>query len=202
MISQDLQALIGATDIYLLDQILKGRYQLGYRLLDAGCGGGRNLHWFLRNGFEIYGVDRDPLAIAALQEQHPDLPAGRFLACDAATLPFPDGHFEGIISSAVLHFAESTRHFFQLVDELHRVLKGGGSLFIRMTSDIGIEDKVVPTGEGVFLLPDGSTRFLLTRALLEELLRRYDFRFLEEFKTVNVGDKRCMSTLVLQKSGR
>ncbi len=86
-----------------------------------------------------------------------------------------------------------------MLDEMYRVLKPGGSLFIRMASDIGIEDKVQCIGENVYKIPDGSTRFLLTRDLLNQTLRRYSFTFLEDFKTVNVNDIRCMSTLVLQK---
>jgi ubiquinone/menaquinone biosynthesis C-methylase UbiE len=99
----------------------------------------------------------------------------------------------------VLHFAKNTSHFFEMMNEMVRVLKPGGSLFIRMTSDIGIENKVVPINKGVYLLPDGSNRFLLTRSLLDQLMQQYTLTMAEEFKTVNVNDIRCMSTLVLIK---
>jgi tellurite methyltransferase len=81
-----------------------------------------------------------------------------------------------------------------------RVLKPGGSLFIRMTSDIGIENKVKVINDGVYLIPDGSTRFLLTKSLLASIFQQYPLSFIEPFKTVNVDDMRCMSTLVLQKN--
>ena len=38
------QELIGNTDIYLIDQIMKNRYNQQDKILDAGCGNGRNLH--------------------------------------------------------------------------------------------------------------------------------------------------------------
>ena len=41
----------GDIDIYLFDQLLKGRLDASMSLLDAGCGGGRNLYYFLRNGY-------------------------------------------------------------------------------------------------------------------------------------------------------
>jgi len=41
-----LKEAINGTDIYLLDQILKDRYETGDKILDAGCGKGRNLKWF------------------------------------------------------------------------------------------------------------------------------------------------------------
>jgi tellurite methyltransferase len=199
MINADVVAVIGAMDIYLVDQVMKGRYQAGEVLLDAGCGRGRNMHWFLRNDFEIYGIDTDPLLIDELVRQNPVLPQGRFRVNAVEKTSFASEFFDGIISSAVLHFASSTTHFFQMLAELYRVLKPGGTLFLRMASDIGMEKKVQPLGDGVFLIPDGSTRFLLTRDLLEQVLARFPFSFLENFKTVNVADVRCMSTLVLQK---
>ena len=78
-----------------------------------------------------------------------------------------------------------------------RVIKQGGTLFIRMTSDIGIEHHVRKISEGVYLIPDGSKRFLLTRSLLTQLMGKYNLTFLEEFTTVNVNDVRCMSTMML-----
>jgi hypothetical protein len=86
-----------------------------------------------------------------------------------------------------------------MISELVRVLKPKGSLFIRMTSDIGIEQSVELIGEGVYRIPDSSKRFLLTRALLQNIVQKHNLLFLEPLKTVNVNDLRCMSTLVLQK---
>lgn len=199
MTNTDVITLLGATDIYLIDQIMKGRYKKGDVLLDAGCGWGRNLHWFLKNGFDIYAIDTDPGVIQDLKQSFPALPSDRFQQAAVEQTTFAADFFDGIISSAVLHFAQNTAHFFAMMDELYRVLKSGGTLFIRMASDIGIETRVQPLGDGVFLLPDGSTRFLLTRSLLNQLFSRYAFSYLEDFKTVNVNDLRCMCTLVLKK---
>ena len=207
---------------------MKGRYQPKETILDAGCGHGRNLHWFLQNDCIIYGVDQDESAIddlrrklgTPLSERTPPLgeppPAlsERFRAAELDELPFNDKYFDHIICSAVLHFAKDTTHFHRMVAEIVRVLKPNGSLFIRMTSDIGIEDKVHrlgmpeppdpldaldPLAGGVYQIPDGSTRFLLTRSLLAETMQKNKLSFLEPFKTVNVNDLRCMSTLVLNR---
>ena len=56
----DLLAQFGPIDIYLFDQILRGRIARGMRVLDAGCGSGRNLVYLLREGYEVFGVDADP----------------------------------------------------------------------------------------------------------------------------------------------
>jgi tellurite methyltransferase len=201
MCNTDVTTLLGATDIYLIDQILKGRYKEGDLVLDAGCGTGRNLHWFLRNNFTVFGTDSNPLVFQELRKAYPAFPADRFRVEEVEKMSFPDGFFDHLISSAVLHFAQEKSQFFTMLQEMLRVLKPGGSLFIRMASDIGIEDRVQALGNGVFLLPDGSTRFLLTRELLQQLSKRFPLLFLEEFKTTNVNDIRCMSTLMLQKRG-
>lgn len=194
-----MQALLGSTDIYLLDQLMKGRYRATDKILDAGCGNGRNLHWFLQNNFNIYGVDISHENIDWLKQTNSGI-ASRFYLASVEQMPFGDGFFDHVISSAVLHFAQNTTHFLQMLAEMVRVLKPGGSLFIRMTSDIGIESKVVEIADGVYNLPDGSTRFLLTRQLLQRALQQLPLGFLEPLKTVNVTDIRCMSTLMLCKT--
>jgi len=194
-----LNTLLGQTDIYLLDQILKGRYTEKDKILDAGCGPGRNMHWFLQNNFDIYGIDQNEESIRLLRINNPGIPESRFRVSSVEKMPLPDNHFDHVISSAVLHFATGTGHFRNMLQEMLRVLKPGGSLFIRMTSDIGIEHKVILISNGVYDIPDGSRRFLLTRKLLADCMQDFNFSFLEPLKTVNVDDIRCMSTLVLQK---
>lgn len=192
--------MAGHTDIYLLDQIIKGRYRQTDKILDAGCGAGRNLHWFLKESIEVYGTDQNSAAINELRIIHPLLPADRFQSCPVEDLPFKNDFFDHVISSAVLHFAKNLSQFQVMFAEMVRVLKPGGSLFIRMTSDIGIENKVRLINDGVYIIPDGSTRFLLTRSLLSYILQQYPLSFAEPFKTVNVDDMRCMSTLLFQKN--
>ncbi len=191
--------LIGQTDIYLLDQIMKGRYQKSQKILDAGCGSGRNMKWFLLNDFDIYGIDTSEAAIMNLKKVNANLVDGQLQVAALEEIPFDNNFFDHIICSAVLHFAKSVAHFKEMFSELLRVLKPGGTLFIRMASDIGIENQVELLSDGNYKIPDGSMRFLLTKPLLEEIKNEFLFSFLEPLKTVNVNDIRCMSTLVLQK---
>ena len=198
--NNNIQLLLGQTDIYLIDQILKGLYKPGDTILDAGCGIGRNMHWFLQNGYSINGIDIDEVAIKELKNIYPHIPPERFLVSSIEIVPFANGYFNHIICSAVLHFAKSIAQFNCMLTEMVRVLKPGGSLFIRMTSNIGIEDKVQLIDNGVYIIPDGSTRFLLTKQLLATYMQQNNLYFIEPLKTVNVNDERCMSTLLLQKN--
>lgn len=193
-----MQALFGRTDIYLIDQIMKDRYQPGDLILDAGCGNGRNLHWFMQNGFQINAIDVNREVIDELKHLFPGY-AANFTVASVENTAFLNDSFDHIICSAVLHFARNLVHFQSMLAELVRLLKPGGTLFIRMASDIGIEQKVVLIADGVYTIPDGSTRFLLTRTLLTDCLARYPLILAEPVKTTNVEDSRCMTTLVLQK---
>lgn len=185
-------------DIYLFDQILKERYSAGQTILDAGCGTGRNMFWFYHNDYVLYAIDRNSERIDTIKKLYPRY-KDNYIVADLTNLPFEDNSMHHVINSAVLHFAESTTQFFKMFSELVRVLSIGGSLFIRMTSDVSIENSVASVGNGVYQLPDGSTRFLLTRGLLQELLNTFPIKLIEPLKTTNVSDIRAMSTLVLVK---
>jgi tellurite methyltransferase len=64
--SAELLAQFGAIDIYLFDQLLKGSFDERRRVLDAGCGSGRNLPYFLQRGFDFFAIDSDPAAVAVV----------------------------------------------------------------------------------------------------------------------------------------
>ena len=186
-------------DIYLLDQIIKGRYNKSDKILDAGCGSGRNLKWFYENSYTFFGVDNDAERLNVAKGLYPNKKEN-FSVSNVENLPFTSESFQHIICNAVLHFAKNTAHFEDMFSELVRVLKPKGTLFIRMTSDIGIEKFVKMTPTGVAKLPDLSERFLLTHALLENIMATNNLSFLVPLKTVNVNDLRAMTTLVLLKN--
>ncbi len=193
----------GDIDIYLFDQLLKGNLASGISLLDAGCGGGRNLVYFLRHNFNVFAVDAHPPAIQQVQhlaaQLAPQLPLSNFQIADVAALPFTNAQFELVISSAVLHFARDAQHFDQMLAEMWRVLKPGGMLFARLASSIGIEARIKPTGNGWFALPDGTERFLVNEEMLATATQRLGATPLEPLKTTNVANLRCMTTWVLGK---
>jgi tellurite methyltransferase len=200
----DLPGFFGSIDIYLFDQLLKGRLQSGHRLLDAGCGGGRNLPYFLRHGFDVSAVDADPRAVAEVRalaaRLAPELPAENFRVERLEALTFADGSFDAVLASAVLHFADDHAHFRAMVGGCWRVLRPGGLFFARLASSIGIEDRVAPRGGGRFDLPDGSERYLVDEDSLGALEAELGATPLEPLKTVNVAGLRCMTTWCLRKS--
>ena len=96
---RDLMNTFGPIDIYLFDQLLRGRIMPGMRVLDVGCGGGRNLVYLLREGFEVYGVDEDPRAVASVREMAVALGgvADRFRVEAVEAMSFEEGFAEVVI---------------------------------------------------------------------------------------------------------
>ena len=195
MNSEQTYDLIGNVDIYIIDQILKGRYQAGSSILDAGCGSGRNLKWFYQNDFKIVGIDADAERIAEAKQIYPNV-SENFLVGSLDRLPFGECVFDHVLCSAVLHFAQSKDHFDTMFSQLVRVLKPDGTLLIRVASDIGLNDKKSWVQDGV---TKTAGNFYVTREIISELLKMFPLKLIEPVKTTNVQDLRAMTTLVFQK---
>jgi SAM-dependent methyltransferase len=199
----DLSELFGPIDIYLFDQILRGRIRPGMTVFDAGCGGGRNLVFLLREGYEVSGVDANPEAIRSVRglaaRLAPELPGANFRAEAVESSSFPERSFDVVLSSAVLHFARGEAHFRAMLQGSWRHLKPGGLFFCRLASSIGMADRMTPLGDRRFLLPDGSERFLVDQDYLMGLTAELGGALVDPLKTTVVQDQRCMTTWVVGK---
>lgn len=197
-----LQEQFGPIDVYLFDQMLRGRIAPGMRVLDAGCGYGRNLVYLLREGYAVYGVDADAEAIeetrALARALAPKLPAENFRVEPIERMRFPDGFADAVLSSAVLHFAADEEQFDLMLRSMWRVLKPGGVFFCRLASTIGMAHRHV-TGRR-FVSPDGVERFLVDEAFLMGYTERMGGDLLDPIKTTVVQGQRSMTTWVVRKA--
>lgn len=200
----DLEAQFGAIDIYLFDQLVRGRLVPGMRVVDAGCGTGRNLVYLLRAGFEVFAADADPGAIAAVRQLAarlaPHLPPNNFQVEPLEAMTFPDGFADAVISSAVLHFARDHAHFHAMLQGTWRLVRPGGLFFCRLASTIGMEGRMQPLGGGRYRLPDGSARYLVDEERLLALTRDLGGALADPLKTTVVQDQRCMTTWVMRRA--
>ena len=202
--SVELRSAFGEIDIYLFDQLARGRFDHRRRVLDAGCGEGRNLVYFLRNGFTCFGIDREAAAVtqvrAVASRLAPVLPLDHFVVGEIDALPWPDSSMDAVIASAVLHFARDEAHFSRMVEELGRVLAPGGFLLARLASTIGLEATLGNAAGTRAALPDGSVRFVVDETMLIDWTHRLGGRLLDPIKTTNVQGQRCMTTWCVEKN--
>jgi SAM-dependent methyltransferase len=198
-----LEDQFGAIDIYLFDQLLRGRITAADRVLDTGCGFGRNLIYLFRMGAEVRAVDTDIDAIAAVRDVAaalaPALPSTNFQLEPIERMSVPDGWATVVISSAVLHFAQSDAQFDAMLHESWRALAAGGMLFCRLASSIGLADRLQPLGGRRFRLPDGTSRYLVDEAFLLARTAALGGHLLDPLKTTIVQDQRSMTTWVVRK---
>jgi len=103
-------------------------------VLDAGCGVGRHSVFFAEQGFKVYGIDISTEAIEIAKawmnkkKLQVELSAG-----DLSNLEFENETFDLIVSDAVLDHV-SMKDAIKMIDELWRVLKPLGYLFITLRS--------------------------------------------------------------------
>jgi tellurite methyltransferase len=201
----DLRSQFGDIDIYLFDQLLRGRIRPGMRVFDAGCGEGRNLVYLLQAGYELFGVDTDAVSVASVRRMTatlaPHLPADNFRSELLESMSFPDGFADVVLSSAVLHFARDDAHFDAMLRAMWRLLAPDGLFFCRLASSIGIKHQVERISGRRCRLPDGSERYLVDEQLLVELTDALGAEWLDPLKTTVVQNQRSMTTWVIRKKG-
>src|SRR5262245_301789 len=201
-VSAGLRMEFGEIDIYLFDQLLRGRFDRRRRVLDAGCGAGRNLPFFLRHRFDVRAVDADPSAIRSARQLvtslHPALPPSHIHCGSLDSLPWKDGSTDAVICSAVLHFAHDDREFAAMLEEMWRVLAPGGLFFARLATSIGLE-RHLSSHTGRVRLPDGSERFVVDEPTLLVWTSTLGGTLADPLKTTNVQNMRCMTTWVMEK---
>jgi SAM-dependent methyltransferase len=201
MREMSLQEEFGQIDIYVFDQILRGNIERGMKVIDAGCGYGRNLVYLLRMGCEVKALDANAEGVGHVRqlaaEIAPTLPGDNFRVGAIEAMPFEDDWADVVICNSVLHFARDEEHFLAMVEELWRVLRPGGMLFCRLGSRIGME---FPHVRGhIYRIGDGSEWFLVDEDALMTMTAQMDALLADPLKTTVVQEHRCMTTWVLRK---
>jgi SAM-dependent methyltransferase len=111
------------TDAVIAPQFRNGR---PLRILDAGCGTGFNLTYYESRG-EVYGLDVAAEAVEGVHRRG----FRRLAQASVTEIPFRSGAFDLVFSFDVIcQLPVSASE--QGILEMHRVLKPGGSLFIRV----------------------------------------------------------------------
>jgi len=148
----------------------------GEKVLDAGCGWGRDVDYFQRNGFEAKGIDLAEEALAFARQNM----QGEFIRSDIKDTGFEDESFQGIWCNSVIHFYPE-EEMKEIISEISRITSPGGVFYLSFKLTEDSPESFIRREE------DGSRirRYLVTRSFAEEALKRNGFRVLEEHSEVN-----------------
>jgi tellurite methyltransferase len=132
--------------VAMTERLRKNRSRI--RVLDLGCGVGRHTLMFARAGFETVAVDMAEAGLDELRRAAAD--EGLPLMAHAASmtdLPFPDDHFDYVLSFNVIYHGDGTV-VRRVMDEIRRVLKPGGiyqgTMLSKRNDGFGIGDEIAP----------------------------------------------------------
>ena len=194
---------LGNADLILIDQILKNRFHKHMRILDAGCGEGRNMVYFIRQNFNIYGIDCNKEAVqmarVLCKSINKTYEVENIQPFSIEDNPFPDHFFDAVLCINVLHTAKDRTSFFLLLDHLIQLLKPDGLLFLSMQSKIGLSEirREKYHHNGSYTEENGNLYF--SDDLLSEIRAHEGLMEIEPVKTIMIDDNKSYTYLFIQK---
>ncbi len=196
MTPHEINNYFGDMDIFLMDLILKGKIPEKGKVLDAGCGEGRNGIYFINNQYSYTGVDTDRSKVSLIEFLSGGTESSFFVE-DIKTFAERKETFDFIVCSRVLHFAESVDHFYEMWNDLISMLNPRAIIYISMDSVIDT-DIGEAKDNGRFLFPDGEVRFAITKEIYKDIKK--GFEEIESLKTLVAHEKRAQSFIALKKA--
>lgn len=103
------------------------------KVLDLGCGGGRNLLYLAKKGFELYGLDSSEEGVKMTKDSldKENLKAELIVGDAFKKLPYETGFFDAVMSIQVLEHAK-LKDIKNAIEEIKRILKPSGLIFITL----------------------------------------------------------------------
>lgn len=199
-----LNSALGNADLILIDQILKNRFHKQMKILDAGCGEGRNMVYFIKNDFNIYGIDdnADAVKMAKLfcKSLNKTFEVENIQNFAIEENPFPDQFFDAIICINVLHSAKNQTDFFKWFQQLVRMLKFGGLLLLSVQSQFGLTHNHQQNDKESRNFSGNEDFYLLTESVLKEILKLDCLKTFENTRSILIDNEKSYTYLFLEKS--
>lgn len=101
-----------------------------YTILDLGCGGGRNVEYFLTKAKYVYGMDYSKTSVqiaSELNKKEIENKRCEIIEGDVKTIPFDDNSIDIVTAFETIYFWKDIEECFK---EIYRVLKMGGEFLI------------------------------------------------------------------------
>ena len=160
------------------------------KILDLGCGAGRNSIYLAKRGFALNGIDISKEGIELTKEKFRKKGLkGRFkIASCYKRLPYQDDYFDAVISIQVIHHA-TEKKIKRCINEIKRVLKKGGFLFLTVTKNKkgGRATKIKQVGRRTYVMLDGPEKgiphYIFNKSLLKKFLKDFHMPIVRLDKT-------------------
>ena len=124
-------------DLHIEDFLNLHNFDHNIKILDSGCGGGKNTQLISYRFKNTYGVDISEHAIIDAKK---NLPEVNFSVQDVRELNFDNEFFDVVIDAGCMH-VEHPKYNRKIAEEYHRILKPNGNFFIRLF--YREEDKII-----------------------------------------------------------
>jgi len=162
------------------------------RVLDLGCGAGRNLIYLSKKEFDMYGIDCAPEGLKIIKEnlKKEKTSCSLKLGNIFNKLPYKNNFFDAVISVQVLQHGK-VNEIKKAIKEIERVLKPGGLIFITLSGRISkgkIRECLVKTAKKIAprtYVPTmgnekGLTHFIYNKKVIKK--HYYNFKILKIWK--------------------
>lgn len=120
---------------YLMKFFSTIKNPVGKKVLDIGCGGGRNTEMLLKMGFDIFACDLHKAMVNFTKKRISKInkkEEKKIILASMTSLPYPDNFFDYVVSSGVFHNAANFNKFSLAIKEAQRVLKNSGYLILNI----------------------------------------------------------------------
>ncbi len=145
------------------------------RVLDLGCGGGRNTYMLMSYGFDTYGCDLHLGMVSATREKVKGLIGHeeallRIIQANMLKLPYDNSSFDVVLANGVYHNTSSVEEFEAAITETVRILKPGGVLCLNVFTDEMVDPKLIRQElPHLYITPDNLDMILLSIGRIVEI---------------------------------
>jgi ubiquinone/menaquinone biosynthesis C-methylase UbiE/chorismate mutase len=173
------------------------------KVLDVGCGAGRNALMIQKLGYKIYGCDSNKKMVVVTKERLPLKVRKNITVSDMTSLPYEDNIFDYVVSNGVFHNALNLKDFCSSVKESSRVLKNNGCLVLNVFTFGDLKGEFIKgrMKKYFYLTKDSLPIILLPTIDLIKILSKNNFAlssFEENYVTVSTGKRKILKGIFIK----